>query len=345
MKIEILWSCLSDYMVASFRELSKMKNVEIILIYQPAKSVAPFEPFDLSFCSKSLEDKNINFKEIESITADFNPDIIFMASWNFKHYMRLAKTYKKKGVPIISCFDNQWIGSYRQYLAKFLSPFYLKPVITNFVVPGDRQAQFAKRLGYAEPHQGFYCANTYNFQKQKPDLNARRFVFVGRFIAQKSIHELVEAYKSYRKSVSNPWNLMMIGEGPLKTLCQNIEGIEVENFTQPNQLPEKLSESSCFILPSKHENWGLVIHEAALVGLPLICTSACGATTWFLRESQNGYLTSTKTKSIKHAMLKIHNTPSIDLEKMSEISYTLGSLWTTDKWALHIYQSFKTYIK
>lgn len=345
MKILILWASLSDYMVASFRQLAQIKSVEILLVYQPAKSVAPFEPFDLTFCVNSYEDKDRNFHKIQSLASGFDPDIFFMASWNYKHYMKLCKLYKKKGVPIISCFDNQWIGSYRQYISKIITPYFLKPVIDNFIVPGDRQSQFAKRLGYSEPHQGFYCANTNNFQQQKADLSARRFVFVGRFIAQKSIEELVEAYKLYRELVSEPWSLMMIGEGPLKSICQNIEGIEVEKFAQPHQLPEKLSKNSCFILPSKHENWGLVIHEATLVGLPLICTSACGATTWFLREGQNGYLSSTETNSIKQAMLKMHYTSLKKLQIMSNTSYTLGHLWTTDKWALHIYESFKTYIK
>jgi glycosyltransferase involved in cell wall biosynthesis len=344
MNIVILWASLSDYMVASFRELAKQKNVRIVLIYQPAKSVAPFDPFDLSFCENSYQDIDQNFGKIESIVNDFSPDIIFMASWNFKHYMKLSKRYRKKNIPVISCFDNQWTGSLRQYIAKVIAPYFLKPVINNFVVPGDRQAQFAKHLGYIEPHHGFYCANTNNFKQQKANLSARRFVFVGRFIEQKSIQELVEAYKSYRKSVSDPWSLMLVGEGPLKKICQNIEGVEVEKFAQPKLLPQKLAESSCFILPSKHENWGLVIHEAALVGLPLICTSACGATTWFLRDGQNGYLTTPKSESIKKAMIKIHHNSPSKLQQMSETSFTLGNLWTTKKWADHIYQSFSSYI-
>lgn len=343
MKIAILWASLSDYMVASFRELAEQKEVKIVLIYQPAKSVAPFDPFNLSFCEKSYEDKEQSFSAINSIVSDFNPDVIFMASWNYKHYMKLSKKYRKKEVPIISCFDNQWNGSFRQYFARLIASFFLKPVINNFIVPGDRQVQFAKNLGYPNPLQGFYCANTHNFNQQKANLAARRFVFVGRFVEQKSIQELVEAYSSYRKEVSEPWSLMMVGEGPLKKICKNKEGIEVENFAQPHLLPQKLAESSCFILPSKHENWGLVIHEATLVGLPLICSSSCGATTWFLRDGLNGYLTTPKTKSIKNAMIRMHHTPQSKLYKMSSTSFKLGQLWTTEKWAEYVYQSFKEY--
>lgn len=344
MKIAILWASLSDYMVASFRELSKQKETSLLLIYQPTKSVAPFDPFDLSFCVESYEDKEQSFTKIKTFTSKFKPDVIFMASWNFTHYMKLSKFYRKNDVPVISCFDNQWNGSLRQYFAKLIAPIYLKPVINNFIVPGDRQAQFAEYLGYPEAHQGFYCANTHNFNSQKANLAAKRFVFVGRFVEQKSILELIEAYTAYRSEVKDPWSLLMVGEGPLKKKCEKIEGVKIEKFAQPNSLPQKLAESSCFILPSKHENWGLVIHEATLVGLPLICTSSCGATTWFLRDGQNGYLTTTNVKSIKKAMIKIHNTTQSKLNQMSNCSFSLGRMWTTEKWADYVHKSLKEYV-
>lgn len=343
MKLIILWTPLSDYMVASFQKLSEIEGVEIVMVYHPLQSIAPYKPFDLSFCIKSYEDKNSSLENIEKFIGNFTPDIIFMASWNYKHYMKLSKKYKKEGVPVISCFDNQWKGSIRQYIGKLISPYLLKPVIDNFIVPGDRQAQLAKKLGYPEPHHGFYCANSNNFKDIKPNLSAKRFVFIGRFVEQKSVIELIEAYKRYRLTVSNPWTLLMIGNGPMKNECINIEGIEVQDFYQPNLLSKKFSESSCFILPSKHENWGLVIHEAALAGLPIICTNACGASTWFLREGQNGYLTATNSKSIMNAMIKIHKSPLSKIEDMSKISFLLGNLWTTDKWALHFYNVLNIY--
>lgn len=344
MKILILWSRLSDYMVASFQHLAKKSDVEIFWVFQPTSSNAPFNPFDLSFCSTTYEDKNKDLRQLKEVTKSFKPDIVFMASWNFRHYMKLAKQYKKKGIPVISSFDNQWLGTPKQYLGTLTSFLFLKPTITNFLVPGDRQAQFARKLGYKNSIQGLYCANTNNFKNSNANITSRRFVFVGRFIEQKSIQQLIEAYKAYCNAVSEPWKLRMIGAGPLIEYAKNIDGVEVEKFAQPFELPQHLSECSCFILPSKHENWGLVIHEAALTGLPLICSSACGATTWFLRAGQNGYLTTTSTDSIKNAMIKIHKTSSSKLKEMSECSSVLGKLWTVEKWADHIHSTFNTYI-
>jgi glycosyltransferase involved in cell wall biosynthesis len=344
MKILILWASLSDYMVASFKQLSKQEGVSIFLVYQPANSNAPFKPFDLSFCSGYYEDKTHDYKELKVQAANFDHDIIFMASWNYKHFMKFAKQSKKQGKPVISSFDNQWLGTFKQYMGILSSSLFLKPAITNFLVPGDRQVNFAKKLGYNEPMQGFYCANTNNFKGKKTSLSEKRFVFIGRFVENKSIKELVDAYQSYRKTVKDPWELRMIGEGPLKVHCENIEGIEIEPFAQPAELPSRMLDCSCFILPSKYENWGLVIHEAALVGLPLICSRQCGATTWFLREGQNGYLTNPNSISITKAMINIHNTKKEKLKQMSETSSVLAQLWTIEKWADHINSSFSSYI-
>lgn len=344
MKILILWSSLSDYMVASFREMVAIYNVDLFWIYQPPKTNAPFDPFDLSFCKGYYEDNTKSISKIKSHIIGFEPDIVFMASWNFSHYMKLSKQYKKRGTPVISSFDNQWKGTFKQYLGILTNRIFLKPSITNFIVPGDRQAAFAQKMRYPETFQGFYCANSNNFVNTKTNLQHNSFVFVGRFVEDKSIRELIEAYRQYRNSVKNPWQLRMIGKGPLEKICLDQKGVIVEGFTQPQNLPNRLIQSSCFILPSKFENWGLVIHEAALSGLPIICTSACGASTWFVRDGQSGYLCMPEINSIKKSLIRIHNLSKDQIKEMSDISYTLGNLWTTSKWASYIYNSFKTYL-
>lgn len=345
MKILILWASLADYSISCFRQLSKIEGVEIFLAYHSVKSEAPFKGFDLSFCKDNFEILDKNYRGLKEKSLKFSPDIVLMSSWNFNEFMNISKEIKNNGVPIISAFDNQWKGSFRQSVAKLIAPFFLKPTITNFLVPGDRQAQFSYKLGYNEPIQGFYCANSLNFKSNKVNLTSKKFIFVGRFIEQKGIRQLIEAYIDYRASTNDPWSLVVVGEGPLKYLFNGVEGIELKPFAQPKDLPDVLSTASCFILPSVHENWGVVIHEAALAGLPIICSSSCGASTWFLRDGQNGFLINTSKKSIFNAFNKIHEKSLEELNLMSEISLTLGNMWTVDKWAKHIYTNFKAVIK
>jgi len=340
MKILILWASLADYTVACFKQLALKEGVTIMLVYQPVHGNAPFNGFNLSLFTESIEDKNVKETKLTSMCLNFKPDIVFMASWNYSHYMSVSKKCKKNGAVILSSFDNQWKNTIKQNFGRIISPLFLKPVIDNFLVPGDRQAQFAMKLGYNQPFQGFYCANSHNFTNSSYNSNTKQFLFIGRLIEQKGVRSLIAAYNNYRSSVTNPWELCIAGEGPLKTLFQRIEGIKMKSFVQPTELADLFSESSCFVLPSLHENWGLVIHEAALAGQPIISTSACGATTWFLRDGQNGYLIDSEVSNLTSAFIQMHNKKSEELQKMSVISKTLGYLWNLDSWADYVYESF-----
>lgn len=340
MKILILWAPLADYTIACFRQLALKEDVEILLVCQSSSSEAPFNDFDSSFTNEYIEDAGISVEYLTKKALDFNPDVILMASWNYSHYMDIAKKCKKNGTVVISAFDNQWKNTLKQNLASFLSPIYLKPIIDNFLVPGDRQAQFANKLGYRQPIYGFYCANSDNLKEATFNSENRKFLFIGRLIEQKGVRILIEAYKKYRENVTNPWELCIAGKGTLEDLFRNQDGIILKSFVQPNQLSDLFSEASCFVLPSLHENWGLVIHEAALAGLPIISSSNCGASTWFLRDGQNGCSIDPNVDSLSKAFISMHNKNSLELKKMSDNSKTLGNLWQLEDWANYLYGKF-----
>lgn len=336
-KVLLLWAPLADYTVACLRSLAK-KDVELYIIYQPGETDAPYEQFDLSFCKQAI----VYSKEKESQLFDFctklAPDVIMMSSWNYPFYMSVSKACKKNGTYVVSTFDGQWAGTLKQRLGILSSPFFLKPSIDNFFVPGDRQANFARKLGYKNPFMGYYSANTERFKDISQNSGSNKFIFVGRLVEVKGIQQLINAYKKYRQSVDNPWGLIICGKGKLKHLCENVEGIEIHGFTQPSQLPERLASAKCFILPSLFEPWGLVIHEAALAGLPIISSYVSGASTVYVRDGQNGYIINPDEESLLRSMKLISAASDKKLSEMSAISKTLGALWTTEKWADYVYQ-------
>jgi glycosyltransferase involved in cell wall biosynthesis len=44
-----------------------------------------------------------------------------------------------------------------------------------------------------------------------------------------------------------------------------------------NETPKLYASADVFVLPSRSEQWGMVLNEAAAAGLPLIATDAAGA--------------------------------------------------------------------
>jgi glycosyltransferase involved in cell wall biosynthesis len=339
MKILLLWAPIADYTLACFRELAERKNIELYLVRQPAESDAPYNQPDLSFFRESLIYRKENEKEIEEFCLSLEPDTIMMSSWNYPFYMSVARKCRRKGSYVISSFDGQWRSTVKQKIGTLISPYFLRPAIDNFFVPGDRQAIFARKLGYKNPLLGYYSARTGRFGNISRKTSSLKFIFVGRLVPVKGIEQLIEAYKGYRRTTHRPWELVIAGTGRLKHLCQDVQGIEVKEFVQPADLPQLLSEATCLVLPSTFEPWGVVIHEAVISGLPVICSHACGASTMFVRDGQNGYIINPDAASLTNAMKRISAKTNEELEQMSLASRTLGSLWTTEKWADYVYEN------
>ena len=61
-----------------------------------------------------------------------------------------------------------------------------------------------------------------------------------------------------------------------------------EGFQPPERLPEYFGKSDVFVLPSRHDGWGVVINQALAAGLPIITSNAVGAGLDFVENGVNG---------------------------------------------------------
>src|SRR5690606_27599003 len=148
--------------------------------------------------------------------------------------------------------------------------------------------------------------NSSNLQHSESKNSSPYFLYVGRYVPEKGLDTLADAYRVYRQQVSNPWKLVCAGAGPLKeTLLA--AGAEDRGFVQPGDLPALMHEASAFVLPSRFEPWGVVAHEAASSGLPLILSNACGAGVHLLRDLHNGFVfPAGDANSLAKAMVQLH---------------------------------------
>lgn len=339
MRLTILWSSLASYSVVFFKELV-LKGCNIQLIYQSKKSDAPYRAFDLSFCEVALEDSEEVKYNLDILVNNFNPVCVLMSSWAFPHFMDLAKNIRKKGVYVIAAMDNQWNGTLKQLFGVMSSRTFLKPSIDTFLVAGDRQAYFARKLGYQNVLYGLYAADINQFACAVPICQRHaNFLFIGRLVSVKGVEELAGAYLAYREQVSNPWGLKVAGSGPLENLLRRIPGVDLLGFVQPAAVRELMRDARCFVLPSRWEPWGVVIHEAAAAGLPIIATYPCGATTMFVRDGVNGYVVPPQERYLTKAMVRMSATPQTILDHMSIASSTLAKLWSPDKLAQYFIHS------
>jgi len=340
-KLTILWSALASYNVAFFKELAISEGFSIQLVYQKISSEAPFEPFDLSFCETALEDSPQARPDLETLVDRFAPDCVLMTSWAYSHFMRITRKLRRRGIYVVSAIDNQWGGTIKQYLGILSAAFFLWPSIDTFLVTGDRQAAFARRLGYHDPLYGFYAAEVERFFCEVP-INVRppAFLYAGRLAPVKNISELARAYRLYRAQIEKPWSLRVAGTGPLADELNGVPGVELLGFVQPNDLPGVMRSARCLVLPSLFEPWGVVVQEAAAAGLPVIASHNCGAATRYIHDGVNGYIVPPRADEIAAAMVRISRATETEMLDMSRAGVQLASLWTPSKLAAYFHARF-----
>jgi len=131
--------------------------------------------------------------------------------------------------------------------------------------------------------------------RQKYALPENYFLASARFIEKKNLPKLIRAYGEYRRGseirsqkseVRNnkaPWDLVVLGDGPVKTdLCRLIsdlrlnEHVHLPGFEPYDELPVYYALANAFVHASTTEQWGLVVNEAIASGLPVIVSNRCG---------------------------------------------------------------------
>jgi glycosyltransferase involved in cell wall biosynthesis len=147
------------------------------------------------------------------------------------------------------------------------------------------------------------------------------------------LETLLAAYQLYRESSSNPWTLSCCGMGPLAPLLAGKEGVTDHGFLQPRDLAVLFAQHGAFIMPSQFEPWGVAIGEAAASGMPLICSTACGAASDLLRPFYNGLSFSTgDVRGLAYAMSWIE-THYDYLPVMGSRSQHLAEAFSAPVWA------------
>jgi glycosyltransferase involved in cell wall biosynthesis len=223
----------------------------------------------------------------------------------------------------------------RAYLRSYLNR------ISTVIVSGERSWQYARSLGVAESRirRGMYGFDADLFA---PIFQAReatsdwpqRFLFMGRYVSDKAVDVLVDAYKRYRAQSREPWSLTCCGIGPMKSLLSGVAGIDDRGFVAPEQQRESYLSAGCAVMPSRYEPWGVAIAEAAASGLPVICTAACGASVELVRTLYTGRIVpSDDAAALARAMSSIERTTPSELRELGRNGAQLAAAFGAQQWA------------
>jgi glycosyltransferase involved in cell wall biosynthesis len=330
MKLLVLYEELATYFLSSISYFARAKKVEVVIIRKPINKEAPFQfsfPDNLTIYDRT----ELGEEGIFKLFNEFKPDALYCGGWSYKPYLKLCQKQHGK-LPVFVGFDNWWVGNLKQRLAVLLSPFLFKNKFDACFVPGEKQAEFGRRLGY-KPHQifkGVYCCdNPYfsklyelNIEKKRREF-PHRFIYVGRYVAAKEVELMWSAFIEATDSLTNDWELWCLGTGDIKPVEH--PRIKHFGFIQPSQMNEFIANAGVFVLPSSFEPWGVAVHEFAVAGFPLILSNKIGAAEVFLKDGENGYMFESQSKSsLINAFVQMINKSDEELFQMSEFSNKMG---------------------
>jgi len=118
-------------------------------------------------------------------------------------------------------------------------------------------------------------------------------IFVGRFVQQKNLMELVEVLNLVRDV---PWRCMLVGDGPLRREIQGrIDELSLKDrftltgWATQDEAQHYLEQSDILFMPSLSEGLPMVGIQALASGLAIVANNVGGFSDLVVQD-QNGYL-------------------------------------------------------
>jgi glycosyltransferase involved in cell wall biosynthesis len=340
----VLYTRLPDYFFQSLIHFCKIYSYYCdVIVYEGDENTA----FDFP------ESDFLKFKSRKDfIVSDFlNRDykFIYTSTWNDKSYNKVCLNYRDK-VPVIIGMDNPWTGNLKQRIHCLISSFTVLRYFNSIWIPGTPQRYYAKKLGFLDfqIHDNLYTADNHKFFKDRIQKECNKSIlFVGRFVEYKKAHLLAEVFNELlvENKINKDWKLILTGRGPLSNVLESFrsENIIIKDFVSPNELPLLLNSVSAFCLPSVNEHWGVVVHEAALSGLPLLLSSSVHSGSEFLEDGKNGYyFKSGSRQDLKDKLILISES---DLESFGKLSKEKGLKITKETWSDILYNMIENFQK
>ena len=237
------------------------------------------------------------------------PDVVAVNGWNNFGSLIAANCCLRRGIPMVvmseSSRQDEPRTSWKEAIKRRIGGLY-----SAALVGGQRHVGYLAELGMPRERifTGYNVVDNHYFRQKAEEVRSQRsevrqkyalpenyFLSSARFVEKKNLPKLIRAYAEYRRrsevgsqksEISNnkpPWDLVVLGDGPLKAdLCRLISDLQLNDhvhlpgFKPYDELPVYYALANAFVHASTTEQWGLVVNEAIVSGLPVIVSNRCG---------------------------------------------------------------------
>lgn len=221
------------------------------------------------------------------------------------------------------CFWGELPSAPRSKFRRWMQTRQYAPLRSSFaiVAVGERARDAYRQLvpgvpvfnqSYACRLDDFHTAAAARVERAEPV-----FLFCGQMIARKGIDVLLAAFDRLVLGGVRA-RLELVGrEAELPGLLARLdprtrERISYLGFKAPTELPACFARANIFVLPSRHDGWGVVINQAIGSGLPIVCSSAVGAAHDLIENDVNGLVVPpADIEALAQAMRRLAQDPEL----------------------------------
>ena len=167
---------------------------------------------------------------------------------------------------------------------------YLGPEMPQFLMPyAVDNDYFARLAAAANPGQ---LRTELRLAPERPVI-----LFASKLQTRKHADHLLEAYARLCAAMADPPPyLLIVGDGEergrleARTRELGLEGVRFLGFRNQSELPGFFALADVFVLPSRHEPWGLIVNEAMAAGCAVIVSDEVGAHADLVTNGVEGFV-------------------------------------------------------
>lgn len=164
-----------------------------------------------------------------------------------------------------------------------------------------------RNCGYpaARVHRFGYFVDSPLVLEDRPARTSPKLVFVGRLISRKAVDVALLALAQLR---DRPWSFDIVGDGPERPALEQLacalgiaDRVRFLGMLSNVDARTRVAAGDVFLLPSREDGWGAVVNEALMSGVPVICSSACGAAD-LIRQDRGSVVSADSVSSLREAL-------------------------------------------
>ncbi|MGC1322062.1 MAG: glycosyltransferase [Candidatus Udaeobacter sp.] len=302
-----------------------------------------------------------------------NPDVVAVNGWNNFGSQLAANCCMDRGIPMVVMSESARGDEPRTWWKEIIKRRIVN-LYSAALVGGQRHVEYLVELGMPRERifSGYDVVDNEYFRQKAEEVRSQRsqvrqkyalpenyFLASARFVEKKNLPKLVRAYAEYRRrssafakatadkevgrqksEVGNnkaPWDLVVLGDGPLKTdLCRLIsdlrlnEHVHLPGFKPYDELPVYYALANAFVHASTTEQWGLVVNEAIASGLPVIVSGRCGCAPELVNG--NGFtFDPTNEHELTARLLEMASLSDQERKQLGDNSYRIASNFAPER--------------